>query len=106
MNCGNCLLDRVELVALAADGTCPKCGAYKTSEPRSQLRNPVPAEPPEYARDFVCGTRRAFRKGTGDFRVVCATCGAGGSTWHRTREAATSAAVRDSAKACKACGAD
>lgn len=28
--CGNCLMERVEIVALMADGTCPKCGGnYK-----------------------------------------------------------------------------
>lgn len=31
MNCGNCLLETVEMVQLDADGTCPKCGAYADS---------------------------------------------------------------------------
>jgi hypothetical protein len=26
MNCGNCLMENVELVRLNADGTCPVCG--------------------------------------------------------------------------------
>lgn len=61
---------------------------------------------PASLKDFVCGTRRVVpAPGTG-WRVVCATCGAGGSRFHRTRELATRAAVRDSARRCAACGAD
>ncbi len=60
----------------------------------------------EAAALFVCGTRRAFRKGPRDFRVVCATCDAGGSVKHATQEGAHSAAVRDSGRACRTCGAD
>jgi DnaJ-class molecular chaperone len=56
-------------------------------------------------RDFVCGTRRAATLRPGDHRVYCATCGAGGAVRHATREQATSAAVRDSAKPCRTCGA-
>ena len=48
-------------------------------------------------RDFVCGTRRAFSDVRGHW-VVCATCGAGGSVRHATREQAMAAAVRDSDK--------
>jgi hypothetical protein len=51
-------------------------------------------------REFVCGARAVIRKGAGDFRVVCATCGGGGGTPYPTKEAACSAAVRDSNKPC------
>lgn len=90
MKCGECLMSRVEFVELRADGTCPKC-----------YPDPVKTAP----RDFVCGTRRVKTRGPSDFRVVCATCEAGGSVRHATRQSATSAAVRDSARACAACGA-
>jgi hypothetical protein len=53
---------------------------------------------------FVCGTKRVTQN-VGTYRVVCATCGAGGTVPHRTKEAATKAAVRDSMRACRACGA-
>lgn len=53
----------------------------------------------------ACGTRAVERHGPGDFRVTCATCGAGGSVRHLTRESASRAAVRDSARPCRACGA-
>jgi hypothetical protein len=61
-------------------------------------------ERPDF-RPFTCGTRRAERHGPSDHRVVCATCGAGGSRQHATREEALTAAVRDSNKPCRACGA-
>lgn len=54
-------------------------------------------------RPLVCGTRKTVRRGPGDFRVVCATCEAGGSTKHNTHELAASAAIRDSNKPCQAC---
>lgn len=57
------------------------------------------------ARVFVCGTRAVLEESPHIWRVVCATCEAGGSVPHKTKAAATSAAVRDSAKACRACGA-
>lgn len=59
----------------------------------------------EPAPRFVCGTRAVERRGPGDFRVVCATCGAGGTVKHATMDEATHAAVRDSNKPCRACGA-
>lgn len=55
---------------------------------------------------FLCGTRRVVpgvKPGT--YRVVCATCGAGGSVTHETRDAACAAAVRDSGRRCPKCGA-
>ncbi len=57
--------------------------------------------------DFVCGTRRVVSAGPGthEWRVVCATCGAGGTVLHPSRENATHACVRDSDKPCRACGA-
>jgi len=60
----------------------------------------------ELRRRFVCGTRRAETLGPWNHRVYCATCGAGGTVRPRTRDLATAAAVRDSAKRCRACGAD
>lgn len=56
-------------------------------------------------RPLVCGTRKTERRGPGDYRVVCASCNAGGSVKHATHESAGSAAVRDSNKPCRACGA-
>ena len=61
-------------------------------------------------RPFVCGTRRVIADKTraGIWRVVCASCGGGGSVAHAEREEATKAAVRDSSKPCPArpsCGA-
>ena len=56
-------------------------------------------------RAFICGTRRAETLAQDDHRVYCATCHAGGSVRHATRQQATEAAVRDSNKPCCACGA-
>lgn len=55
-------------------------------------------------REFVCGTR-AVLFGRGRYWVVCATCGAGGTVPYLTAEAAKKAAVRDSNKPCRSCGA-
>jgi len=63
------------------------------------------AYPVPEARVFVCGTRATLRRGPDEYRVVCATCGRGGTVRHDTREAANRAAVRDSARPCRACGA-
>jgi hypothetical protein len=59
-------------------------------------------------RAFVCGTRKVTERITGDrhYAVVCATCEAGGTVRHRTRESAIAACVRDSGRACRTCGAD
>lgn len=55
---------------------------------------------------FVCGTRAVVRRGPHDFRVVCATCGGGGSRPYHTRSEASSAAVKSSARPCPVkCGA-
>lgn len=56
-------------------------------------------------RPMLCGTRTTQRRGPDDFRVVCATCDAGGSVKHPTHASASSAAIRDSARACTSCGA-
>lgn len=70
-------------------------------------------------RVSVCGTRAVFERTklvpgdapvvayrmTKDFRVACATCGAGGTVSHDTRADALKAAVRDSNKPCRSCGA-
>lgn len=53
---------------------------------------------------FVCGTRRVVSRGPGDWRIVCATCGCGGSTRYDRREDVTRAAVRMSGRPCR-CGA-
>lgn len=57
---------------------------------------------------FTCGTRVVmyYPLKNGDvWRVLCATCGAGGTVKHRTLDAATRACVRDSGKTCGRCGA-
>jgi len=59
-------------------------------------------------RQLVCGTRAVVQKGPFDFRVVCATCDGGGTVRHKTKDAASRAAVRDSNKPCPckpSCGA-
>jgi hypothetical protein len=65
---------------------------------------------PDFTKNFrarisLVGTRLAFERMSGDCRVVCATCHAGGNVRYTTREAAASAACRDSARACSECGA-
>jgi hypothetical protein len=56
---------------------------------------------------FLCGTRRIVYDGKRcGFRVVCATCGAGGSRCHGDRSEAIRACMRDSGRACKKCGAE
>jgi len=59
---------------------------------------------PSFVRLLTCGTRKVVQRGPNDFRVVCATCDGGGTVKHATRESASRAAIRDSAKSCK-CGA-
>lgn len=54
---------------------------------------------------YAIGTRAVVRRGTSDYRVVCATCDAGGTVRHPTRDCAMRAATRDSALPCRACGA-
>ena len=56
-------------------------------------------------RGTLCGTRRSIQKGPSDYRVVCATSGCGGTVRYRTAEEASAVAVRDSARACRTCGA-
>jgi hypothetical protein len=56
-------------------------------------------------RVFVCGTRAVVEKSSHDYRVVCATCDGGGTVPSHTKSAASAAAVRDSNKACRKCGA-
>jgi RecJ-like exonuclease len=57
-------------------------------------------------RASLCGTRKTERRGTDDYRVVCATCGGGGTVRHRTAASASSACTRDSARPCPVgCGA-
>ncbi len=53
---------------------------------------------------FVCGTKATVLRGI-TYRVVCATCGAGGTVPHDKREDANRCAVRDSDRACRSCGA-
>ena len=54
---------------------------------------------------YAIGTRAVVQKGLRDFRVVCATCDAGGSTRYDTKAAAMDSAIRRSAEACRSCGA-
>ena len=56
-------------------------------------------------RQTLCGTRKTVRRGAGDYRVVCATCGGGGTIKHATSKRAAHAAIRDSNKPCSTCGA-
>jgi hypothetical protein len=59
-------------------------------------------------RVFTCGTRTVLAAGNGatiTYRVVCATCEAGGTVRHPTLSDATRACVRDSNRLCAACGA-
>lgn len=51
------------------------------------------------------GTRAYYRDGPDDYRVRCATCDAGGTVRHASRDAASRAAARDSAQPCRECGA-
>lgn len=61
----------------------------------------------EGVRVFVCGTRATIclSSTVADYRVVCATCGAGGTIQYLTNAKANAAAVRDSNKPCRTCGA-
>lgn len=56
-------------------------------------------------RYLVIGTRAVIKKEDQTWRVVCATCGAGGTVPHRSEALAGHAAARDSNKPCRACGA-
>lgn len=59
----------------------------------------------KFERTFTVGTRAYGKVAPGDYRVVCATCGAGGTVAHRTLQSAGAAATRDSGKPCHKCGA-
>lgn len=62
--------------------------------------------PTNAKRYYLCGTRAVIRpQERGAYRVVCATCGAGGSVPHTSLPQATKAATRDSGKRCQTCGA-
>lgn len=54
---------------------------------------------------YAIGTRAMYRTEDGSYRVVCATCDAGGTVKHRTHADAFHAAARDSNKPCHTCGA-
>lgn len=54
---------------------------------------------------YAVGTRAYGQAGPRDWRVVCATCDAGGTVRHETQASAGRAATRDSNKPCAACGA-
>lgn len=53
---------------------------------------------------FLCGTRRVIGR-EGNWRVVCATCEAGGTVRHYDRDMAIKACMRDSIRRCRSCGA-
>lgn len=38
MNCGQCLVERAEMVALKPDGTCPDCGADSSAGRKPRKR--------------------------------------------------------------------
>jgi hypothetical protein len=63
-----------------------------------QVGDPIVEQP---HRRFVCGTRAV--EANNPFRVVCASCGAGGTVKHPTPDAAKSACVRDSNRSCRSC---
>lgn len=74
---------------------------------REAWRNPTPAQiaqDPE-CRPYSCGTRSVRKRAPSDFRVVCATCGEGGSLPFRTRAEALHHAVGTSYIPCPGCGA-
>lgn len=56
-------------------------------------------------RVFLVGTKAVVNFHYDGYRVACATCNTVGSVKHTTKEAASRAAIRDSAKACNTCGA-
>lgn len=52
MNCGECLMRNVELVALRADGVCPRCGAdYGAVVHQDAPRGPA-SKPCEVCGDY------------------------------------------------------
>lgn len=51
------------------------------------------------------GTRAYGELRPGDWRVVCATCDAGGTISYKTRSEAGQAATTNSARPCQSCGA-
>ena len=57
-----------------------------------------------YRYRYAIGTRAIVQRKPGDYRVVCASCDAGGTVHHTTQRRAFRAAARDSARACRACG--
>lgn len=66
----------------------------------------MPASNPPPKHIISCGTRAVYKIGPFDYRVTCATCVGGGTVRHPTRKDAIRAAVKTSAMACRACGAD
>ncbi len=59
----------------------------------------------DHAVGGVYGTRRLVQDVKGDWRVVCASCGAGGVIKYGSKDMAENAAVRDSTRGCSVCGA-
>ncbi len=64
----------------------------------------------EHAMDigqrYAIGTRAIVRKAEHDYRVVCATCDAGGSKRYENHAQAFHAAAESSARKCRVCGAE
>jgi hypothetical protein len=54
---------------------------------------------------YAVGTRAVVEKGPREYRVVCATCDAGGTVRYESKDAALRAAIRDSNRPCAVCGA-
>lgn len=60
-------------------------------------------------RAFICGTRKAIKRGPGDYRVVCATCDGGGTVRYPDASLAASTAIAHSNRPCPCrppCGAE
>lgn len=57
-------------------------------------------------RGMLCGTRLAVKLADQSWRVVCATCDAGGTVKYATKQQAGSRAIALSTRACLACGAN
>ncbi len=55
MNCGNCLMERIEIVKLRADGSCPKCHAKPTKKKYVVIFDPNHNMGTEYLRIHAAG---------------------------------------------------
>lgn len=74
---------------------CPQCEGGGVRIDFQALRN---------FSGTIRGTKRSVMRAPGDYRVVCAMCGAGGTVKHASAKSADNAAVRLSAQRCRTCG--